>query len=90
MYMTNYGRKIAQAEMPLPNFGTGATGHMAATQHKVKGHSMILTGKDNKGKRFTLTAESMVGAWMKARAAYGVANVWHVDENGKRRKVAYR
>lgn len=90
MNFTAYGKTLAKTE-PVPTAHPlgGATAHMHACQYDAD-NRIVLTGHDANGKAFRMEAQSLYGAFMKARAAWGIERGWHVREDGTRRLVFKR
>jgi hypothetical protein len=90
MQFTEYGKTLAKGETRFdPQGATGATAHMKACQHDA-GIKVKLIGRDVNGKKFTMEAKSVEGAFMKARAAWGLNSAWHLREDGTRRLIFRR
>lgn len=90
MEFTEYGIALAEQEgTDYPDFGEGASAHMAACNHDT-GLTLRLCGLDVHGHRFAFEAQSVLGAFMKMKAASGVNNAWHVREDGTRKLVIRR
>ena len=70
---TTYGVSVADDLGDQPSGIGGASAHLAACQ-KDTGMTILLTGKDYKGRRFTKTAKSVSGAFFMAHAAWGIRN----------------
>lgn len=90
MEYTDYGKKMAEAEpLPEPHPLGGATAHMAVCGYDA-GIEVLLTGHDARGRKFNRSAKSVFGAFMIAKALWGVERAWHRREDGTRRLLFKR
>lgn len=89
MDFTRYGRQLARNEAVPPMIGTGATAHANAIAYDA-GLDVLLTGRDGFGRRFHISARSVLGAYATARAVRGVHRAWHRLPDGSRRLVFRR
>lgn len=89
MNFTAYGQTLAMSEpVPAAHPLGGATAHAHATAYD-SGKEIVLTGKDANGKKIRMEAKSIYGAFMKAKAAWGIDRAW-IIEDGKRRLLFSR
>lgn len=80
---TQYGKNRA-AQEPLYNpKSTGAQAAMEVMGYDV-GQTYILIGKDRNLKPFKREARSIQGAYFMMEAMWGVSNVWHVTDKGRK------
>ena len=89
MKITDYAFENLTADTPDLNGATGAQAHALFCAHD-NGTRFVLTGKDDRGRRFTREARSLSGAYATMSAVRGITRAWHVLPDGTRRLAIVR
>lgn len=83
MRFTKYGQQRAASERLFEPKSTGAQAHAEVIGYDV-GQTYICTGSDVNGKRVRREARSIQGAYFMAEALWGISNIWHVTDKGRK------